>query len=72
MIDEGVVVIGSKEGAREDNRVERNIVLSHELVELYLVRVLPPFFPLRCVAGSDGKIPICNGISSWHSLASDH
>lgn len=36
--------------------MERNIVLAHELVELHLIRVLPPLFPLRGVVGGNRKI----------------
>ena len=47
MIEEGVVVLSAKQGARENNRVEWNVVLGHELVELDLLGVLPPSLPVH-------------------------
>lgn len=34
-----------------------NIILSHELNKLYLLRVLPPVSPLLSIVGSDRYIP---------------
>ncbi len=56
IIQECVVISGSYEGAREDNSVEGNIVLGHELVEFDLIWVLPPSLPLTGVASSDGEV----------------
>ena len=36
--------------------MEGNIVLGHELVELHIFRVLPPFLPLLSVARRDREI----------------
>lgn len=57
MVEQGVIVVSSQQRRWEDHSVERNIVFGHELVELDLVRILPPSFPLLGVAGSNGKIP---------------
>jgi hypothetical protein len=37
--------------------MERDVVLSHELHQLHLLRVLPPLFPFWSVVGCDGEIP---------------
>ena len=57
MIDDGVSVIGPQERAWEHDRVERNVVLRHELVQLHVVRVLPPLSPFRSVTRGDGDVP---------------
>ena len=56
MVEQCVVVLGSQQAAWEHDGMEWDIVLGHELVELDIVRVLPPFLPLLCVAGSDGEV----------------
>ena len=53
VIQESVVFIRSELGTREDDSVEGNVVLGHELVELNLLGILPPFLPVFCVAGRD-------------------
>ena len=45
VIQESVVFIRSKLGIREDDSVEGNVVLGHELVELNLLGILPLFLP---------------------------
>lgn len=52
----GVGITRSFQRAREDDRVERHVVLAHELVQLDLVRVLPPLFPLGGVVGRNRKV----------------
>lgn len=42
---------------RKVDRVEVNIVLAHELVEMDILLVEPPLFPLRRIIGSDTRIP---------------
>ena len=58
MIKESVVVLSSNKGTGKDDGMEGDIVLSHELVELYLFRILPPFLPLLRVTGCDGEVPV--------------
>ena len=53
VIQESVVFIRSELGTREDDSVEGNVVLGHELVELNLLGILPPFLPVFRVAGRD-------------------
>ena len=53
VIQESIVFIRSELGTREDDSVEGNVVLGHELVELNLLGILPPFLPVFCVAGRD-------------------
>ena len=56
MIKKSVAILCSNEGTGEHDSVEGDIVLGHELIELYLVRILPPFLPLLCVTGCDGEV----------------
>ena len=56
MVEQCIVVLSSQQGSWEHDGMEPDIVLDHELVELDIARVLPPFLPLLCVAGSDGEI----------------
>ncbi len=56
MIKQGVIVVGTNQRTGKDHGVEGYVVLGHELVELYLLRVLPPFLPILRVAGRDGEI----------------
>ena len=52
-----VWVLCAQEGAREDHRVEGNVVFAHELVELDIIGVFPPLVPvLLCVAGSNRQV----------------
>ena len=52
-----VWVACAKERAREYNTVEGDVVLAHELVELHVLRVLPPPLPAGVgVVGSDRQI----------------
>ena len=53
VIQESIVFIRSELGTWEDDSVEGNVVLGHELVELNLLGILPPFLPVFCVAGRD-------------------
>ena len=53
MIQESIVFIRSELGTWEDDSVEGNVVLGHELVELNLLGILPPFLPVFRVAGRD-------------------
>ena len=62
MVEQCIVVLRAQQGAREHDSMERDVVLGHELVELDIVRVLPPFLPLLCVAGSDGEVAGRTGI----------
>lgn len=64
MIEKRVIVLRSYEGTREHDRVEGDIVLRHKLVQLDLIRILPPFLPVLSVAGSDGKVATVMNISS--------
>jgi len=34
-----------------------NIILTHELEQLHILRVFPPLFPLICIVSSNGQIP---------------
>lgn len=40
----------------ENDCVERDIILTHELVKLNVLLVLPPLFPLVSVASCDGDV----------------
>lgn len=64
MVHHSPVVLGTKLAAREDDRVERNIVFTHELIELDIIGVLPPLFPLLGVA-------CCNAGVSNRSIIPD-
>ena len=44
---------GAQLHGRKDDRMERYVVFRHELVELHLVRVLPPFLPFVGQVGRD-------------------
>lgn len=58
MVEHGVVILGGEECAGEDDTVEGDVVLAHELVELHVLRVLPPPLPAGVgVVGSDRQIP---------------
>mmetsp|Transcript_7995 Transcript_7995/g.15636 ORF Transcript_7995/g.15636 Transcript_7995/m.15636 type:complete len:262 (+) Transcript_7995:968-1753(+) len=49
---------GSEERAGEDDSVERNVVLAHELYKSHVLGfVLPPLLPLRRVGGGDADVP---------------
>ena len=52
----GPWLFGADEGRREDNSVESNVVLAHELVQLDILLVLPPLFPLVGVSSRDRKV----------------
>src|SRR3989344_490910 len=41
-MEEGPVAAACHQGGREDDAVEGNVVLAHELVELHVLGVLPP------------------------------
>lgn len=41
---------------REDDRVERHVVFTHELIQLYILGVLPPLGPIVSVVGSDARV----------------
>jgi hypothetical protein len=57
MVQHGPVVVASSDlGSGEDNGVERNIVLTHELVKLDIVLSSPPLLPVLGVVGGDGNI----------------
>ena len=56
MVEEGVVILCPQQRAGKDNSVERHVVLGHELVQLHLLRVLPPLFPLIRVASCDRQV----------------
>ena len=56
VVEEGVVILCPYQRAGKDNSVEGHIVLGHELVQLHLPRVLPPLFPLICVASCDRQV----------------
>ena len=56
MVDQGPLVAGAQQGCWEDDGVEGDVVLGHELVELNLVWVAPPPLPLRRVARSHGDV----------------
>lgn len=43
-------MVGANQCGRENDSVECCIVLAHKLVELYLVRILPPLFPIVIVS----------------------
>ncbi|KAH3678915.1 hypothetical protein WICPIJ_008779 [Wickerhamomyces pijperi] len=51
------VLTGTELRGWEDHRVERNVVLTHELVQLDFFWVLPPGFPFLGVVGCDGDVP---------------
>ena len=53
---QGAAYLGSNQGGREDDAVERHVVLGHELVELHLLGILPPLLPLLRVVGCDGEV----------------
>ncbi len=50
-------VLSSKEGWREDHCVEWDIILSHELEELNIFRILPPLLPMVGIICCDWDIP---------------
>ena len=56
MVDSGIPIVSPQQRAWEHDRMERNVVLCHELIELDLVGILPPLSPLWCVARSDGEV----------------
>ena len=56
MVDSGIAIVSPQQRAWEHDRMERNVVLCHELIELDLVGILPPLSPLWCVARSDGEV----------------
>ena len=75
MIDHGVVILCAEKTGRKDHRMERNVVLGHELKQfhleasrrmrvfagemslvVYLLRGLPPLFPIAGVVGSDRQV----------------
>ena len=56
MVDHGPVLFGAEQGRGEDDRVERDVVFGHELVERYLVGVLPPPLPLLRVVSRDRHV----------------
>lgn len=54
MVEHGIGIVGGQEGAGEDHGMESDIVLAHELIELHILRVLPPFLPFVLhIVGSD-------------------
>lgn len=56
MMNHSPVILGTKLRAREDDRVERNIVFTHELIEFDIVRILPPLLPLLGVASCNAGV----------------
>ena len=46
----------TEQAGREQNSVERYVILSHEHVQRHVSRVLPPTLPLRGVAFRDGEV----------------
>ena len=56
VVEEGIVILGPKQGAWEHDCMEWNVVLGHKLVELDLLGVLPPALPVFRVAGCDGQV----------------
>jgi hypothetical protein len=46
-VEKSPVVTGGHQGGREDDAVERDVVLAHELVELHVLGVLPPLWVER-------------------------
>ena len=56
VVEDGVVILCPQQRAGKDNGVEWHVVLGHELVQLHLLRVLPPLFPLICVASCDRQV----------------
>ena len=58
VVDYSVAIISPKQGAWEHDRVEWNVVLGHELVQLYLLGILPPLPPVGGVARCDGEVPV--------------
>ena len=53
----GVRVMSRQESAGEDHTVEGNVILAHELIELDVLWVLPPEFPIVLdVVSSNGKV----------------
>jgi len=55
-LEHGPGLASGQEGGGEDHSVESQVVLSHELVQLHVLSVLPPLLPLVAVVGGDGDI----------------
>jgi len=56
VVEEGVVILCPYQRAGKDNSVEGHIVLGHELIQLHLLRILPPLRPLIRVASCDRQV----------------
>lgn len=55
-LEEGPVFACSKKSSRENDTVEGNVVLSDELVQVYVLWVLPPGFPVFNEVRSDRRV----------------
>jgi hypothetical protein len=53
---QGPILSGTLQTTGENDSVEWHIVLAHELIQLYIVRVLPPFLPVWGIIGSNGWV----------------
>ncbi|KAI3479573.1 hypothetical protein L1887_58385 [Cichorium endivia] len=56
VVEQRVGVLAADEARGEDDGVEAHVVLAHELVELDVVRVLPPLLPLVGVVCGDARV----------------
>lgn len=65
MVDQGPWLSSSNQRTGEDDRVEGDIVLTHELIKLYLIGILPPFFPILGVTSCDGGVALKEERRSW-------
>lgn len=54
-LDQCPVLLGGHERAREDDPVERHVVLCHELVQLHIL-IVPPLLPLVSVVRRDRDV----------------
>lgn len=56
-VQHGMTVIARQQCSREDHRVESDIILANELIQLHVgIACLPPALPLRQLCGCDADV----------------
>ena len=56
MVEHSPLLTGSKKRRRENDSMERNIVLTNKLEEFSVLWISPPILPIFCSIGSNGDI----------------
>ena len=56
VVDHGPVLPSTEQRTREYHAVERYVILGHEVCQLHLFWILPPFLPLSSIVGCDGDV----------------